>query len=127
MIATVTIGKFRVGMLSLRGIKRRQVGIPALVALVLAGCGGGGMQSDPDAVAKTLKDAASAVADGDGDKACGYLTPDAQRQAQLQVGAGMLGQVDCPTLIKRGTAFMSPLDKQQIKKLEPQNVQVNGT
>src|SRR3954454_20980989 len=106
MIATVTIGKFRVGMLSLRGIKRRQVGIPALVALVLAGCGGGGTQSDADAVAKTLTDAASAVADGDGDRACGYLTPDGQRQLQLQVGGGLLGQADCPTFIKRGTAFL---------------------
>src|SRR3954452_18350730 len=127
MIATVRTGNCRVGMLSFRGIKRRQVGIPVLIAVVLAGCGGGGTQSDADAVAKTLKDAASAVADGDGDKACGYLTPDAQRQAQLQVGAGVLGQVDCPTFIKRGTAFMAPLDRQQIKNLEPQNVQINGT
>src|SRR6478672_11093325 len=127
MIATVTTGNCRVGMLSFRGIKRRQVGIPALVAVVLAGCGGGGgTQSDSDAVAKTLKDAASAVADGNGDKACGYLTPDAQRQAELQVGAGVLGQVDCPTFVKRATAFMAPLDRQQVKKLEPRNVQVNG-
>jgi hypothetical protein len=73
-----------------------------------------------------LKDAAGAVADSDGDKACSYLTPDAQRQAQLQVGAGVLGNVDCPTLVKRATAFMAPLDKEQIKDLQPQNVQVNG-
>ena len=98
-----------------------------VVAAVLAGCGGGGgPKSDADAVAQTLKDAASAVADGDGDKACGYLTPDAQRQAQLQVGAAILGNVDCPTMVKRATAFMAPLDKQQIKNLEPQNVLVNG-
>ena len=35
----------------------------------------------------------------------------------LQVGAGVLGQVDCPTLVKRATAFMAPLDRQQIKNL----------
>jgi len=98
-----------------------------VVAAVLIGCGGGGgPKSDADAVAKVLKDAAGAVADGNGDKACGYLTPDAQRQAQLQVGAGVLGNVDCPTLVKRATAFMAPLDKQQIKDLKPQNVLVNG-
>jgi hypothetical protein len=74
-----------------------------------------------------LKDAAKALADGDGAKACSYLTADAQRQAQLQVGAGALGQMDCPTLVERGTAFMSPLDRKQIESLEPTNVQVNGT
>ena len=127
MIATVSTGNCRVGMLSFSGSKGRQVGIPILVVAVLAGCGGGGApKSDADAVAQTLKDAAGAVADGDGDKACSYLTPDAQRQAQLQVGAGVLGNVDCPTLVKRATAFMAPLDKEQIKDLQPQNVQVNG-
>ena len=75
---------------------------------------------------KVLKDAAAAVADGDGDKACGYLTPDAQRQAQLQFGFGQLAQADCPTAVKRATAFMAPLDREQIESLEPQNVQVNG-
>src|SRR3954454_4329302 len=114
-------------MLSLRGINGGQVGIPVLLAAELAGCGGGAPKSDADAVSQVLKDAAHAVADSDGDKACGYLTPDAQRQAQLQVGAGALGQVDCPTLVKRATAFMAPLDRQQIKNLEPQNIQINGT
>src|SRR3954452_20347690 len=128
MIATVRTGNCRVGMLSFSGIKRRQVGIPMLVAVLLAGCGGGGTKSDADQVAQTLKDAASAVANGDGDKACGYLTPDAQRQAELQVGGGVLGQdVDCATFVKRGTAFMSPLERQQIRNLEAQNLQVNGS
>src|SRR4051812_48059006 len=127
MIATVSTGNCRVGMLSFRGINGRQVGIPVLVAAVVAGCGGGGgAKSDADAIAQTLKDAAAAVADGDGDKACSYLTPDAQQQAQLQVGAGILGNVDCPTMVKRATAFMAPLDKQQIKNLQPQNVEVGG-
>ena len=94
---------------------------------LLAGCGGGGPKTDADAVSQVLKDAAKAVADSDGDKACSYLTPDAQRQAQLQVGAGALGQIDCPTLVKRATAFMNPLDRKQIKSLEPSNIQVNGT
>jgi hypothetical protein len=98
-----------------------------LVVALLAGCGGGGPKTDADAVSQVLKDAAAAVADGDGDKACSYLTPDAQRQAQLQVGAGVLGEVDCPTLVKRATAFMTPLDRKQIESLEPSNVQVNGS
>src|SRR3954452_16948488 len=127
MIATVTIGNRRVGMLSLSGSNGRQVGIPILLVAVLAGCGGGGApKSDADAVAQVLKDAAKAVADKDGEKACSYLTPDAQRQAQLQVGLGQLGDVDCPTLVNRATSFMTPLDRQQIKNLQPTNVQLNG-
>src|SRR3954470_3436600 len=104
MITTVMIGNRRVGMSSRSGSKRGQVGIPILVVAVLAGCGGGGgPKSDADAVAQTVKDAAKAVAKGDGDKACSYLTADAQRQAQLQVGIAELGNVDCPTLVKRAT------------------------
>ncbi|MEA2497395.1 MAG: hypothetical protein QOJ29_5306 [Thermoleophilaceae bacterium] len=73
-----------------------------------------------------LKDAAKAVADGDGGKACGYLTADAQRQAQLELGAGVLGEIDCPTFVKRATLVLTPLDKKQIKSLQPGNVLVNG-
>ena len=96
--------------------------------LAAAGCGGGGPKSDADAVAQTLKSAASAVSKGDGDKACGYLTADAQRQAALQVGAEQaFGLIDCPTLVNRATAFLTPLDRKQIQSLEPANVQVSGT
>jgi hypothetical protein len=99
-----------------------------LAVAALAGCGGGGApKSDADAVAQVLKDTASAVADHDGDKACSYLTPDAQRQAALQLGAGALGNVDCPTLVERGTAGLTPLERKQIESLEPTNVQVDGT
>ena len=98
------------------------------MAVAIAGCGGGGAPvSDPQAVADTATNAAHAVADRDGDKACGYLTADAQRQAQLQVGAGVLGQIDCKTLVERATAFFSPLDKSRIKSLQATNVVVNGT
>jgi hypothetical protein len=97
------------------------------MAVLLVGCGGGGApKSDADAVAETVTSAARAVADQDGDKACGYLTADAQRQAELQTGAGVLGQVDCPTLVTRATAFLSPLDKKRLGELRPANVQVNG-
>src|SRR5215218_8455005 len=137
MIAIVRIGGRRVGMLSFSGstaagwhnprpLPRRIVCLLAMT--LLAGCGGADApKSDADAVAQVLKDAAKAVADGDGDRACGYLTPDAQRQAQLQMGAAALGDVDCATLVERGTAFLTPLDKKQIESLEPANVQVNGT
>ena len=77
-------------------------------------------------MAQTVTDAAKAIAGQDGQKACGYLTADAQRQAMLQTGAGVLGQVDCPTLVNRATAFLSAPDKKRIAELQPTNVQVNG-
>lgn len=98
-----------------------------VIALLLAGCGGGGPKTDADAVGQVLKSAAGAVADGDGDKACAYLTPQAQAQVAQQVAGGALGNVDCPTLVKRATAFMAPLDREQIKDLQPSNVVVNGS
>jgi hypothetical protein len=56
------------------------------------------------------------------------LTADAQRQAALQVGvAQAFGDMDCPTLVSRATAFLTPLDRKQIESLEPANVQVNGS
>jgi hypothetical protein len=99
----------------------------AAAALLLGGCGGGGApKTDADAVAQVLGDAAKAAADGDGDKACGYLTPDAQRQAVLETGAGTLADTDCSQAVKRAQLVLSPLEKKQIKSLQPANVQVNG-
>ena len=98
-------------------------------ALLAAGCGGSDApQSEADAVAKLLTDAAKAVADKDGGKACGYLTPDAQRQAVLSAGvAQAFGNLDCAALVDRATAFLTPLDRKQIESLEPSNVMVSGT
>lgn len=95
-------------------------------ALLAAGCGGGA-KTDADQVAQVLRGAAGAVADGDGGRACGYLTPQAQAQAAQQVAGGVLGNVDCPTMVKRATAFMAPLDREQIKDLQPSNLVVNGS
>lgn len=94
----------------------------------MAGCGGGGApQSDADAVAQVLKDAVKAVADGDGDKACSYLTPDAQRQAQLQLNLATFTQHDCPKAVAQVASTLTPDERDRLRGLEPANVQVNGT
>jgi hypothetical protein len=113
-------------MLSLSGSKRRQLGIPILLVAVLAGCGGSAPQSDPDAIAKVLKDAAGAVADRDGDKACGYLTAEAQQQV-VQLAGGAFGGTDCAGVVKLVSATFAPLDRKQIEDAEPQNITVTGT
>jgi hypothetical protein len=92
---------------------------------LLAGCGGGGPKSDPEAIHDLLKNAASAVADRDGDKACGYLTPEAQQQV-IQLGGGF-DAGDCAAVVKLATAALAPLDRKQIEDAEPQNIQVTGT
>jgi hypothetical protein len=93
-----------------------------------AGCGGGGAKSDPDAIAAALHDAAEATAKGDGDKACSYLTEDAQRQAVLQLrSAGGPGTTSCSQLVGRAQFFLTPLDKQRIENLKAADVSVNGT
>ena len=72
-----------------------------------------------------LKDAASAVADRDSTKACGYLTPEAQQQVVSLVG-GAFGGADCAAVVKLATATLAPLDRKQIEDAEPLDVAVNG-
>jgi hypothetical protein len=105
---------------------RRRTAVLA-ITLLAAGCGGSGPQTDADAITQLLKSAAKAAADGDGDKACGYLTADAQRQVVLQTGAGVLGQSDCATAVKRAQFVLTPLDKQRIASLAPAGIQISGT
>jgi hypothetical protein len=96
------------------------------IALV-AGCGGGGPKSDPDQISQLLKDAANAVADRDGSKACGYLTPEAQQQVvSLAAAAAAFGGADCASIVKIATATLAPLDRKQIEDAQPQNIAVNG-
>jgi hypothetical protein len=97
-----------------------------LAVAALAGCGGGGPKSDPDAIHDLLKGAANAVADRDGDKACGYLTPEAQQQV-LQLAGGAFDARDCPGVVKLVAGTLAPLDRKQIEDAEPQNIVVNGT
>jgi hypothetical protein len=95
-----------------------------LIAL-LAGCGGGGPKSDPDQITQVLKDAAHAVADRDGGKACGYLTPQAQQQVVSLAGAAFGGS-DCAGVVNLATATLAPLDRNQIKDAQAQNINVTG-
>lgn len=97
-----------------------------LIALaLLAGCGGGAPKSDPDQISQLLKDAAKALADRDGSKACGYLTPVAQQQLVSLAGSAF-GGTDCAGVVKLATATLAPLDRKQIEDAQPQNIEVTG-
>jgi hypothetical protein len=95
-----------------------------IAVALLGGCGGGGPKSDPEAIHDLLKGGAQAVAAGDGDKACGYLTPEAQQQV-IQL-AGGFGPSDCASAVKLAAATLAPLDRKQVEDAEPQNIQVIG-
>jgi hypothetical protein len=95
-----------------------------LVVALLAGCGGGAPKSDPDQISALLKDAARAVANRDGGKACGYLTPQAQQQVVSL--AATFGGGDCASVVKLATATLAPLDRKQVEDAQPQNIVVNG-
>ena len=112
-----------------RNAHRALPGLVAALALALTGCGGGdgGSQSDVDAIAGVLESAADAVADREGDRACGYLTEDAQRQAVLQFGGPNQLNTDCGTFVNRTTLFLTPLDRERIGDLEATEIAVDGT
>jgi len=95
------------------------------LAIALAGCGGGGPKSDPEQISQVLKDAAGALADGDGAKACGYLTPQGQQQVVTLAGPAFGGR-DCASIVKLATATLAPLDRSQIDDAQPQNIAVSG-
>jgi hypothetical protein len=97
-----------------------------LAIAVLGGCGGGGPKSDPDQISQVLRDAAKAIADRDGAKACGYLTPEGQQQV-VTIAGSAFGGADCPSIVKLATATLAPLDRTQIDDAQPQNIVVTGT
>jgi hypothetical protein len=97
-----------------------------LIAIALvAGCGGGAPKTDPEQINQLLKDAAKAVADRDGGKACGYLTPAAQQQVVTLAGPAF-GGADCTRVVELATATLAPLDRKQIEDAQPQNIAVTG-
>ena len=96
-----------------------------LAIALLAGCGGGAPKTDAEQISQVLKDAAGALADRDGAKACGYLTPQGQQQVVTLAGPAFGGS-DCASIVQLATATLAPLDRSQIKDAEPQNVAITG-
>ncbi|MDQ4048270.1 MAG: hypothetical protein M3131_02665 [Actinomycetota bacterium] len=77
------------------------------IALISAGCGGGedrpdGRAADERAVKDTMKTYLGALADGDGNKACDQLMPEAKRQV-VKLSAMTLGReaASCPAALGR--------------------------
>src|SRR3712207_2897492 len=70
-------------------------GIAAAAALALAGCGGGDSSSEKAEIERVVNDYFTAFATGDGAKACGQLTTDAQVELVEATRAN-----DCPEALE---------------------------
>jgi hypothetical protein len=75
---------------------------------------------DPGVTA-AIVDFGEAVADGDGDAACELLTEDAQDQ----ITEGAQGQ-DCEDLIEFVSGQLEDDDKDELRDIEPEDVEVDG-
>jgi hypothetical protein len=76
--------------------KTEAVAIAVLAALACVGCAGGPTPGDRRAAKATVRTFLTALADGDGARACGVLTPAAR--ATLTVAAGA-ARAPCPSAI----------------------------
>jgi ketosteroid isomerase-like protein len=99
----------------------------ATAALGVAGCGGddSGGGDDEAQVREVVSDYAAAIADSDGDKACGYLTNDARTQVEA---AGKALDVDggCAEVMEKATAQASDDERKQLENIEITSVEING-
>jgi hypothetical protein len=96
-------------------------------AIGVAGCGGddsGGGGDDESQIRDTVTNYAAAIADKDGDKACGFLTKSAREQVEAAGKAMDAG--DCGEVLEQATEQASDEDRDQLKDVEVVSVKVDG-
>ena len=87
----------------------RAAAASAVVAAVLAGCGGGDgdKRPDPERVIAATTDYAHAFGSGDGSKACSLLTPGARDSLVARVSS-LVGTRDCAQAMNKLQALAGP-------------------
>jgi len=90
--------------------------LTAVAALALVACGG----SDEDKIRDTYSSYSKALADGETEKACEYLTPQAVNRLKS------LGAKSCPAALKQGFAALNRKQRSAFKKVKITNVTVTG-
>jgi hypothetical protein len=97
----------------------------SFAALAAAGCGGsGGGGDDESQVKDALTNYTKAVADRDGDKACGLLTKDAR--TQIETLAKTMGTKNCADTLESVTKGASSSDLDKLGDIEITTVTVDG-
>ncbi len=110
--------------------RKLSLAVLALAALAASGCGsddsgGGGGGGDGEAqIRDVVTGYASAVADGDGDKACGYLSQAARDR--IEQAADTVDASGCPGVIEKVTDTASADDRDKLGALEVTSVTVSG-
>lgn len=99
----------------------RRVSLLSVVAL--AGCGGRG-PSPEGQIRATFRDYQEAFVKGDARKACGLLTPAAQRQAVK--GGRDFGLKTCEAVLRRGHDSLSPPQLAEVRKATIRGVEIKG-
>jgi hypothetical protein len=99
----------------------------ATAALGVVGCGGddsGGGGDDESQIRDVVRNYAAAIADKDGDTACGFLTESARKQ--VEAAGAALDADGCGEVMEKVTAQASDADRQQLKDAEVVSVKVDG-
>jgi hypothetical protein len=95
-------------------MRRRQLTILlSIVALTTAACGGDDEASTPAGAVRAYNDA---VADGDGERACGYLDPAAQEELRQSTQGDARGS--CQQMIELLAAFYDDATKDRLRDAE---------
>jgi hypothetical protein len=106
------------------------IAVLSAAALAAGGCGGdsggggGGGGDDESQIRDVITSYASAVADRDGDKACGYLTDTARKQ--IEAIADSIDAEGCAGVMEKLTEQASKDDRDQLKDLKVTSVKVEG-
>ena len=92
-------------------MRRRPLTLVAIAALIaFAGCGGDDEASSPAGAVRAYNDA---VADGDGERACGYLDPAAQEE--LRQSTQGEARKSCREIIELLAAFYDDATKKRLR------------
>src|SRR5947209_19899007 len=102
-------------------MRRSALAVVLVVSLALLGCGGGG--GDEQAVKNTVTQFMSALATGDGAKACSLATAQAQQRLTAQ-GSGAGGS--CPAIITAISKRLPPQIKQGLETAKVKKATVKG-
>jgi hypothetical protein len=103
------------------------IALLAIAAMGVAGCGGddsGGGGDDESQIRDVVSNYAVAIADKDGDTACGFLTESARKAVESAGEA--LDANGCAEVMEKATAEASDDERDQLKDIEVTSVKIDG-
>ena len=107
--------------------RRLSVALLSIAALAAAGCGGddsGGGGDDESQVREVVTSYTAAIADGDGDKACGYLSENAR--AEVDKAAQTLKADGCAGVLEKAAEGATDAEVEKVKNIEVTSVKITG-